>query len=106
MRDLAELWEFGVQSRPRLVTCFVTWLDEETGQLILRGQTTCPMFSVAQIDPINLCHHQYFQSEDDPDGILYVIGPQCIVNRKTFHLRPAVDVTPPPSLESWFHVAT
>ena len=31
-----------------------------------------PMFSVAQIDGINLCHHQYFQSEDDPDRISYV----------------------------------
>ena len=33
MHDLAKLWEFGVWLHLRLVTCFVTWLDEKTGQL-------------------------------------------------------------------------
>ena len=41
-------------------------------QRIRRGQTMCPMLSVAQIDGINLRHHQYFQLESDPNGILYV----------------------------------
>ena len=33
MHDLAKLWEFEVQPHPRLMNCFVTWLDEETSQL-------------------------------------------------------------------------
>ena len=38
MHDLAKLWEFGVWLHLRLVTCFVTWLNEETGQLCQAAQ--------------------------------------------------------------------
>ena len=44
-------------------------------QCILRGKTMRPMFSVAQIDGINLCHHQYLSSPKlIPMGSLYIMS--------------------------------